>query len=136
MLYLILEYLKKNPLLRQMMPAADYLGGEEVAISVQAVASEPVIEQYADGGKLKQFTFKILRREPNYAPMEEETLVFLEKVGQFLEAEQNLPELAHGQTAQRFQVLRHAAVTNRSPGSRCRELVCRLIYYEEKGSES
>ncbi len=136
MLYKILDYLKKCPLLENALLMADFLGEEEGSFSIQAVAVEPVLEQYADGGTLKQFVFKVLTREGHHASFEALTRAKLDQIGQFLEADRSGPVLSNGQTAQKFQILKSATMTDRYPGSRCRELVCRLIYYEEKGSDT
>ena len=136
MLYKILDYLKTCPLLENALLMAEFLGEEEGSVSIQAVAVEPILEQYADGGALKQFAFKILSREDHHKLFKAETQKKLDQIGRFLEADKNGPVLSEGQVAQKFQVLKNATLTDRHPGSHHREMVCRLIYYEEKGSDT
>ncbi len=130
MLQKILLHVKQCPILETMPVMAEFLGEEEGNIGIFAVGCEPVIEQYADGGTLKQFIFKILARDSSHSLFRVDSQSILETVGQYLEKGHTMPDLKSGQTAQKFKVIK---VTGRQPTGFCRELVCQLVYYEERG---
>ena len=135
MLGYIIEFLKNCPLLEQFVLTADFLGCEEEYLGVFAEGSEPVVEQYADGGRLKQFVFRLSHRCDGHRENQENETAFYEEIGSWLENSTVMPALGKGKTAQYFEVIQSGTLADRSHGSDRYGMVCRLVYYAEKGSE-
>ena len=135
MIQYVIDFLKTCPLLFDCLLTADFLGTEHGGVGVFALGTHPVLERYADGGCLKQFSFRLSFRGTNHELSPTSATRFLEEIGVWLETGGVLPEMNQGCTAQRLEVLKTGAVTDRSYGTNRYDMDCRLIYYSEKGSE-
>ncbi len=135
MLDYIITCLKRCPLLEGVLLTADFLGSDGECLGVFALASEPVIASYADGGRLKQFVFHLAHRSGGHRENSEKETAFYESLGAWLEQATNLPGLGGERVPQYFEVLKTGVLEKRNFGSDRYGMECRLIYYSEKGSE-
>ncbi len=101
---------------------------DDNAISLRAEACDPILYRYTDGDSLRQFVFIVGFREPISA-FYVDAEAFYEHLTMWLQ--QGLPSLSPGQTPQRFEVVKTAAVEKQRYAETQYELVCRLIYYQE-----
>ncbi|MBQ2696579.1 MAG: hypothetical protein IJF61_04675 [Clostridia bacterium] len=135
MLQTVIDFLKTCPFLDGVLLTADFLGDEDGCFGIETVATNPVIELYADGGSLRQFVFRILYRVNHHAPGETAPADLYEKIAGWIEQTTKMPVLDKGKTAQRFEILKTGTVSDRKFGSLQYCMECRMIYYAEKGSE-
>lgn len=129
MLEAIVDYLQTCSLLKGVSVSADFLGDRPGSMSVQAVACEPILHCYTDGGSLRQFIFKISSREEGQPAGRKSPEAFYGKLAAWLQS--GLPTLAAEQMPQRFDILRTAAVTERDYSSLRYDMECRLVYYQK-----
>ena len=61
MLEQIIEYLQNCPLLGSAL-GQDFLSQDDGAAGVQLLSCEPILQQYADGGSLRQAMFRMTRK--------------------------------------------------------------------------
>lgn len=106
----IREFLFSCPLLGDGVINIDYLGDVPKEYTVDGVPTNSVIKRYADGGKLKQYTFIFASREwhgENVA-VNSANIKFYEDFAQWIESESNqgnLPILSENKTSQEISVL-------------------------------
>ena len=129
MLEAMIDYLQMCPLLKGVSLSADFLGDRPGAVSVQAVACEPILYRYTDGDSLRQFVFKISSREEGQLAGGEPPEAFYGKLAAWLQS--GLPTLAAEQTPQRFDILQTAAAAERDYSSTRYDMECRLVYYQK-----
>ena len=126
MLKQVIDYLQKCPFFENTIIGQDFLGEEDGSVSVQMVACNPVVQQYADGATLRQFTFAVLVRLYNGTDAEH----YFERVSEWFL--QGVPQLKDGRCAQRFEIVKSSAVQDREYGSVCYEMTWRLLYYQRE----
>ncbi len=131
----ITECLKTCPYVSDYQVTAEFLGEKDGSIGVFIKSAEPLVEQYADGGALKQVVFCISVRSTNHIAKPGAIFGLFNRLGGWLESNDVLPNLGKGHTAQQFEVLKNGAIAQRHYGTNRYDMDCRLIYYAEKGSE-
>ncbi len=129
----ITEFLKTCPYISDYQVTAEFLGEKDGSIGVFTKPSEPLVEQYADGGALKQIVFCLSVRSTNHMAKSGAICEIFESVAAWLETATELPDLGRGSMAQRFEVLKNGTMTQRHYGTNRYDMDCRLIYYTEKG---
>lgn len=129
----ITEFLKTCPYISDYQVTAEFLGEKDGCIGIFAKPGEPLVEQYADGGALKQVAFCISVRSTNHITKPGAICELFDRVAVWLETATELPDLGSGSMAQRFDVLKTGAMTQQHYGTNRYDMDCRLIYYTEKG---
>lgn len=123
------------PFLKDGAINVDYLGDRPTEYTIDGVPTADTVKRYADGGKLKQFTFVFGSRE-YYG---EDTLKnienssFYEDFAAWLENQTNLgilPVLAVGKRAQKIEALSTGYMFDGAAGNARYQIQCRLTYYE------
>ena len=132
----ITDILKTCPYLSDYKVLAEFLDEKGSSIGVFMHPAEPIVERYADGGALKQVVFCVSLRTTNHRTLPWRICELFGHVGSWLESIKVFPEFENGCVGQRFEVLKNGAVAQRSYGVNRYDMVCRLIYYAEKGSET
>lgn len=132
MIQAILQTIKSCPFLLDVPVAVEMLPEQEGALCISSLPETEIVQQYADGGSLRQFAFMVSLRSCADVSQGGYGVVRLCDLGVFLTGTSvKLPALAGGKTALRFEILQTPCVTGGSYGSfRC-EMKCRLIYYQE-----
>lgn len=130
MLEQIIEYLQNCPLLSSAL-GQDFLSQDDGAAGVQLLSCEPILQQYADGGSLRQAMFRIFFREGGRAEENCREKTYHQVAAWLENNEAALPELEEGQTAQKMEVVTMPALSKRQFGGNCYSMDGRLIYYQK-----
>lgn len=124
MLKRITECLQKCPFFANTVIGQDYLGENIGAVSVHGISCEPVVQRYADGATMRQFMFDVLVR----LDVSTEAEPYFDIVAEWFS--QAVPLLEDGQCAQRFEIVKSAAVQDRHYSNVRYGMTCRLLYYQ------
>lgn len=130
------EYVMKFPELKDGYLRVDYLGADPIEYTVEAVPCDPIYQQYADGGSIKQFLFIFASRDFFSADINQciENLDFYEKFAGWIEENDNnkiYPQLDSGKTAVKIEVLTQGYAFDFDEKSARYQLQLRLLYEEE-----
>jgi len=132
MLGSIIEVLESCPHLSGVPISEVVLKETAGAASVRPLPEAPLVRRYTDGSSLRQAVFSLCLRE---RPAEETggIMKLMLAVGRWLEKQGvGLPLLDGGRFSRGFEVVQAPAVTDNTFGSRRFEMVCRLLYYQER----
>jgi|SRR5699024_624400 len=133
----IRDYMLQCPYLKDMAPLnVDYLGNEATAYTIDGVPNTPIIREYIDGSKLKQFSFVFGSREfygPDYAQNIENSGVYenISKWFDRMSEEGNLPRLSDNQTPVRVETVSSGYMFGATADTARYQIQARLVYYEE-----
>lgn len=99
MIYAVQKFLRKCPYTDGCEININYLSPEPRSFAVDAVAAEPIVRRYADGGAVKQFCFAIACRDAYDADADgnAETAELMEKTAEWIEEQDkngNYPDIA------------------------------------------
>jgi len=113
----------------------DYMEVNELAYSIIPTPSDPIVKEYADGGKLKQYQFSIASREfyGDDTLNNLNSVGFYERLQDWIEVqnyENNLPMLGAGKYSQELQVLSSGYLFHAEEDKAQYQIQLRLIYYE------
>lgn len=133
----IRNFMLQCPYLEEMAPVyVDYLDNEAVSYTIDSIPNTPVIKEYTDGSKLKQFLFVFGSREfygPDYVQNIENSGVF-EKISAWFDdmTENNsLPALSDGKIPIKIETVSSGYVFGTTADTARYQIQARLIYYEE-----
>lgn len=125
------------PLLKDGVINVDFLGAKPTEYTVDGIPSSNTIKKYADGGRLKQYTFYFASREyygedvlSNIANSS-----FYEDFGAWLTSQSKagtLPVLTDGKEAQTIEALSTGYMFDGTAGNARYQIQCRLVYYENR----
>ncbi len=132
----IRKFIEKCPLFSGNSIKVNYLGDKTVTYSIESVPANPVIKNYADGGKFCQELFVIASRELYSKSDKNNTAVtkFYEDFSAWIEAQdkaKNYPQLPGSCTAQGIEVLTGQYLYDIGNMDARYQIQCRLKYYKE-----
>ena len=113
----------------------DFLPDKVFEYTIDAVPTNTTVKTYADGGKVKQFTFVFASKE-HYGP---EALVnienngFYQKVADWIEDKSNryeLPKLSEGKESMFMEVLDSGYLFHADENRARYQMQIRLVYYQ------
>lgn len=130
------DYIMKFPELEDGYLRVDYLGTEPIEYTVEAVPSDPIYQQYTDGGCIKQFLFIFASREFFGADVNQciENLDFYEKFADWIQTNNEneiLPQLDSGKTAIQINVTTQGYAFDIDEKSARYQIQLRLLFEEE-----
>ena len=114
----------------------DYLGRDATEYVIEAVPTEPVVQQYADGGSTRQYAFVFASREA-YGVDTLRNMAnkgFYEALADWIEEQSNsgnFPSLPAGKQPVRMEVTAGGYLFDASPDTGRYQIQCRLIYYQK-----
>lgn len=128
----VIETIRNCPVVLDMPVMVEVLPEKEGMLCLSALPETDVVQQYADGGSLRQFAFLVSMRGNADVAKGGYGVALLCDLGVYLTGTKvKLPALAAGKKALRFEVLETPCVVSNTYGSfRC-EMKCRFIYYQE-----
>lgn len=132
----IKRFIETCPLISGDSINVNYLGNEKKTYSIETVPTNPIVKEYADGGKLCQQLFVFASRELYSASAEKNTEVtrFYEDFSAWIQ-EQNktrtFPELQDGCTVQTIEVLTGQYLDDVGNTDARYQIQCRLVYYKD-----
>ena len=114
----------------------NYLGSDKKTYSIESVPTNPIVKEYADGGRLCQQLFVFASRELYCASTEKNTEVtrFYEDFSAWIQEQNkigNLPRLAGSCTAQGIEVLTEQYLDDVGNTDARYQIQCRLVYYKD-----
>lgn len=132
----IREYIEKCPLFKGGKINVNYLGSKPLSFSIDAVPANPVIKEYADGGRLCQRLFVIASRELYTKKVSENAKVsrFYEDFAAWIDEQNkkgNLPPLPPPLSAQSIEVLSDDYLFDLGEMDARYQLSCRITYYKD-----
>jgi len=132
----IRDFIKACPLLSGNSINVNYLGDEKKTYSIENTPANPVIKEYADGGKLCQQLFVFASRELYCDAPEENAKVtrFYEAFSDWIQEQdkkRNFPVLEGKCTAQSIEVLTEQYVYDVGNSDARYQIQCRLVYYKD-----
>ncbi len=132
MIQAIMQTVRTCPFLLDVPVVLEMLPEKEGTLGLSALPEQAVVQQYADGGSLRQFAFLVSLRGCADVTKGGYGVALLCDLGVYLTgAKVKLPVLEEGKTALRFEVLETPCVVSNTYGSYRCEMKCRLIYYQE-----
>lgn len=138
MLDTIKTFLEENcPLLSGKRLSVNFLPETPGALGLAAVSCKPVVQQYADGGQLRQFQFLLTVRASFDGDAEDACFsqALLGGITEFLEkasAQGNFPALSNGNIPREFAVIARCALLSNNTKTARLQATCSLLY-ETKG---
>ncbi len=132
----IRDYLSACPYLAKGALRVDYLGDRPTEYTVEAVPSDRVVTQYADGGTLREFLFLFASREEYGSDVLQnlENSGFYEQFSDWLSAQDQagrFPVLPEGKEPQRIETLSGGYLLDAQEHSARYQIQCRLLYYQK-----
>jgi hypothetical protein len=138
----IIEALQKYflgcPLISDGRLGVDYLPEHGVAYSLDTTPASEIIQQYIDGGSLRQYLF-VFRSAKDYGPDTLQNMAnsgLFEALAAWMERQtraRNLPVLPEGLLPRRIEAQSTGYLFTSSPDTGKYQIQCRLIYYRKGG---
>lgn len=114
----------------------DYLGEISPAYAIMPTPGGKIIEQYINGGSLREYTFSFQSMEQTADDLARiDTNGFFEALGDWMEAQTaagTLPTLGAKQTAESIETMNQGFILDQGgSGTATYQVQCRLTYYQQ-----
>lgn len=132
------EYFDECPLLDELKKLnVNYLGVNPTEYTLDNTPVDPIVKEYTDGSKIKQFVFVFGSRDfyGDDVAQNIESSGFYEKLDKWLNyntMHQLLPELSDGRVSIKIEAMSSGYLFNESENSARYQIQCRLVYFEPR----